>query len=66
MAIGSVPVSVDEYLTTSYELECEYVDGELIPKAMGMREHGHLQLRLGRLLFRFEEAGLCHGGTAVH
>lgn len=59
MATAPAPLTIEEYLEASYEPECEYVDGELIPKAMGTRDHGHLQLRLGRLLYRFEEAGLC-------
>ena len=59
MATTTAPLSIEEYFATSYEPECEYVDGELIPKAMGTIDHGWLQLRLGRLLYRHEEAGLC-------
>jgi Uma2 family endonuclease len=59
MATTSAPVTIEEYLASSYEPECEYVDGELIAKAMGTKDHGHLQVRLARLLYRFEEAGLC-------
>jgi Uma2 family endonuclease len=59
MAAASTPLTIEEYLATSYEPECEYVDGKLIPKPMGTREHGHLQLRLGRLLYRFEASGHC-------
>jgi len=35
------------------------VDGELIPKAMGTKDHARLQTRLGYLLYRHEEAGSC-------
>ncbi len=59
MATASAPVSLEEYFATSYEPECEYVDGELIPKAMGTNDHSRLQFRLGQLLYRYEEAGLC-------
>jgi Uma2 family endonuclease len=59
MATTSAPLSVEEYLATSYEPECEYVDGELIPKAMGTKDHGRLQTRLAHLLYRCEEGGLC-------
>ena len=59
MATSSAPLTVEEYLETSYEPECEYVDGELIPKAMGTNDHSRLQFRIGQLLYRYEEAGLC-------
>lgn len=59
MATTSTPISIEEYFNTSYEPECEYVDGELIPKAMGTNDHSRLQFRLGQLLYRYEQAGLC-------
>jgi Uma2 family endonuclease len=59
MATAPAPLSIEEYLDTSYEPECEYVDGELIPKAMGTNDHARLQARITRLLYRYEEAGLC-------
>lgn len=59
MAAASTPLTLEEYLETSYEPECEYVDGELIPKAMGTNDHSRLQFRIGQLLYRYEEAGLC-------
>jgi Uma2 family endonuclease len=43
-------VPVDEYLRTSYEPNCEYIDGVLRPKAMGTKKHSRLQVRLGALL----------------
>ena len=36
-------VSIEEYLNTSYEIECEYVNGVLIQKHMGSRTHGLFQ-----------------------
>ena len=36
-------VPVDEYLATSYEPPCEYVDGQLIQKALPTWQHGILQ-----------------------
>ena len=59
MAASPAPISLEEYLETSYEPECEYVDGELIPKAMGTYDRSRLQFRVGQLLYRYEEAGLC-------
>lgn len=43
-------VPVEEYLQTSYEPNCEYIDGVLRPKAMGTTKHGALQMELGYLL----------------
>ena len=45
-----MPVSVDEYLRTSYKPNCEYLDGVLVPKAFGTRKHGRVQVRLGAML----------------
>lgn len=56
-------ISLEEYLGTHYEPECELVGGELIQKPMGTLEHMDLERRLERLLERFEEQGL---GRAVH
>jgi Uma2 family endonuclease len=40
-------VSVEEYLKTSYEPDCEYVDGEVIERNVGEIDHGGLQLIIG-------------------
>jgi Uma2 family endonuclease len=56
-------ISLEEYLGTHYEPECELIDGILISKPMGTLEHMDMERRLTRLLERFEEAGL---GRAVH
>jgi Uma2 family endonuclease len=42
-------ISVEEYLRTSYEPNCEYIDGVLRPKATGTKKHSRLQIRLGAL-----------------
>jgi Uma2 family endonuclease len=39
-------IPVEEYLRSSYEPNCEYIDGVLRPKAMGTKRHGRLQTRL--------------------
>ncbi len=64
-AANPTVVSLEEYFNTSYEPECEYIDGELIPKAIGTKDHSFLQVRITRLLYRFEEAGLCRIGTEL-
>lgn len=36
-------VSVEEYLHSSYEVDCDYVDGELVEREVGERDHSQLQ-----------------------
>jgi Uma2 family endonuclease len=55
----SVQVSVDEYLSTVYEPECEYVDGELIDRNVGESDHSGLQgIVFGMLLGQRRAAGV--------
>jgi Uma2 family endonuclease len=48
-------VPVEEYLRTSYEPYCEYIDGVLEPKALPDRTHSRLQGLLVSLLIALEE-----------
>ena len=50
--------SLEEYLRSHYEPECELIDGELFPKPMGTPEHGRMQKRLLRILERYEAKGI--------
>ena len=43
-------VSLEEYLHTVYEPDCEYLDGELIERNMGETYHGSLQNLIGSWL----------------
>jgi len=43
-------VSVEEYLSTSYDPDVEYVDGDLIERNVGEKDHGRLQLLIGAYL----------------
>jgi Uma2 family endonuclease len=43
------PVSVEEYLSTVYEHDCEYVDGTIEERNLGEFEHSFLQLFLGSI-----------------
>ncbi|MBZ5592071.1 MAG: Uma2 family endonuclease [Acidobacteriia bacterium] len=36
-------VSVDEYLQTSYDPDCDYVDGAIVERNVGERDHSELQ-----------------------
>ncbi len=40
-------VPVEEYLSTSYEPECDYVDGELQERNVGEGWHAAVQMNLG-------------------
>lgn len=39
-------IPVEEYLTTVYSPNCDYVDGEVLERNLGERDHGRLQLKL--------------------
>jgi Uma2 family endonuclease len=43
-------ISLDEYLRTSYRPDCEYVDGVLVDRNVGKREHSLLQTKVARVL----------------
>jgi hypothetical protein len=45
-----VRLSVEEYLATSYRLDCDYVDGEVLERNWGEKDHAILQ---GALTFLF-------------
>lgn len=42
MAAGT-QISVSEYLSTSYDPDCDYVDGEVVERKVGELDHGRLQ-----------------------
>ena len=50
MPVG-VMVSVEEYLSTAFETDCDYVDGELIERNMGESDHSGIQMALAALLY---------------
>jgi len=57
--MATLPVSesfvpVEEYLQTSYDPDCDYVDGQVEERAVGEYEHGRLQLLLGFLFMQHE------------
>jgi len=43
---AAAPISVDEYLRTTYDPDCDYVDGEVIERNVGERPHSNLQSEL--------------------
>ncbi len=40
---AATPVSVEEYLRTTYRPDCDYVDGEVLERNVGERDHSELQ-----------------------
>ncbi len=52
-------VPVEEYLRTSYEPDCEYLDGQIVGRNLGEKPHSRMQ---GELIFRLtaraEELGM--------
>lgn len=51
-------VSLEEYLRSHYEPECELIGGELFQKPMGTREHMRMEKRLLELLSTFQQKGM--------
>jgi Uma2 family endonuclease len=51
-------VSVQEYLTTSYEGDREFVEGELLERHSGERPHSYAHGAMGFLLFQQEARGI--------
>src|SRR5260221_8869094 len=51
MATASSLVSVEEYLSQTYEPDCDYVDGRLEGRNVGELDHGWLQTALSSYFF---------------
>jgi Uma2 family endonuclease len=47
--LGDRLVSVEEYLSTGYDPDCEYDDGVVVERNLGEFEHSFLQVLLGTL-----------------
>jgi len=50
MAAGT-QISVNEYLSTSYRPDCDYVDGEVLERNVGEFDHSRLQTVLSAYFF---------------
>jgi Uma2 family endonuclease len=49
-------LSIEEYLHTSFEDgDCEFVDGEIVPKPMPPKSHSKTQKRLIEIFFQFSK-----------
>jgi len=58
-------VSEEEYLNTSYEPDCEYLDGELVERNVGTKAHCRLALLLGAYFLHREKLCNIHVYTDV-
>jgi len=55
MASATTLISVEEYLSTSYHPDCDYVDGEVLERNMGELTHGRVQCLIGAWLLQREK-----------
>ena len=62
MATAAAPISVAEYLATSYRPDCDYIDGEVQERNLGTRPHGQLQALLAQW---FNERFDAYGCNAI-
>jgi Uma2 family endonuclease len=51
MTATGMMVSLDEYLSTVYDPDCEFVDGELIERNRGESDHSAIQTMISALLY---------------
>jgi hypothetical protein len=49
MSTARALISLEEYLSTVYEVDCDYVDGEVLERNTGDRDHSWLQGALSRI-----------------
>ena len=49
-------ISVDQYLHGVWEPDCEYVNGEVLERSMGEKDHGNWQGALVRLLSAWRQS----------
>jgi Uma2 family endonuclease len=63
---SAVFVPVEEYLSTSYEPPCEYVDGQLIQKPMPTWQHGILQVWIASLILKLFPRFVVGGEVRAH
>jgi Uma2 family endonuclease len=46
MATTAAPITLDEYMSTSYSPDCEYIDGMIVERNVGQGKHAYAQTRL--------------------
>ena len=53
-------ISVKEYLNTSYRPDCEYIEGTILERNVGEKDHSSAQMRLSAYLFIRREQWKIH------
>lgn len=51
-------IPVEEYLSTSYSPDRDFLEGRLVERNVGEKEHGRMQRALIRYMSKYREAGL--------
>jgi Uma2 family endonuclease len=46
MATTALPITLDEYMNTSYSPDCEYIDGVVVERNVGQGKHAYTQTKL--------------------
>jgi Uma2 family endonuclease len=49
--MATTAVTIEEYLSTDYEPDCDYVDGEIQERNVGEIDHSRLQLAIGSYFY---------------
>jgi Uma2 family endonuclease len=58
--MATTAVTIQEYRSTVYEADCEYVDGEVLERNWGESDHSRLQTSVGAAFYnRRKEWGIC-------
>jgi Uma2 family endonuclease len=58
--MATTAVSIQEYLSTSYRPDCDYVDGEVQERNLGTFDHARLQMAVAAYFYaRRKEWGIC-------
>lgn len=48
-------ISVEEYLSTAYRPDCDYVDGVVLERNLGEQDHSNMQMALSAYLFNLRK-----------
>ena len=54
--MATTAVSIEEYLSSSYDPDCDYVDGEIQERNLGEIDHSRLQLAIGSYFYNRRKA----------
>jgi len=58
--MATTAVTIEEYLSSVYETDCDYVDGEVQERNLGEFDHARLQLAIAAYFYaRRKEWGIC-------